>query len=439
MKERGGTTEDQAASSLPLHFEDEKRQQVVIELEKILESRFFRNAGRCKQFLRYVVQHKLDGHTEQLKERTIGVEVFERPHDYATGDDPVVRVQAGEVRRRLEQYYQAPPTTPLVHIELPLGSYSALFRESSTIAPLPASSSHPSLPELETHPTKRNRKRWAIAAICSALAIVTGTALLAVHYVASQKSAAEQFWNPVFATPQAVLICLNAPVVYRPTDALYAKYASTHPGTFQTELDKTNNILPLDPRQSILWSDMWSYSGYGVVRGGDAYAAVEVSSLLGRIGKPSQLRIGTNYSYADLRNSPAVVVGAFNNKWTMHITWSLRYEFLEQNGQFLIQDRTNSGQVWEEHYGKNGEVLDDSAIVARLLDSGTGQFIIVVAGIGERGTQAAGEFVSDPQLLEQGLKNLPAGWQNKNLEIVLQTTVTDLVPGPPRVVAAYDW
>jgi hypothetical protein len=166
---------------------------------------------------------------------------------------------------------------------------------------------------------------------------------------------------------------------------------------------------------------------------------VEVSSLLGRIGKPSQLRIGTNYSYADLRNSPAVVVGAFNNKWTMHITWSLRYEFLEQNGQFLIQDRTNSGQVWEEHYGKNGEVLDDSAIVARLLDSGTGQFIIVVAGIGERGTQAAGEFVSDPQLLEQGLKNLPAGWQNKNLEIVLQTTVTDLVPGPPRVVAAYDW
>jgi hypothetical protein len=439
MKERGETTEEQAASSRPLHFEDEKKQQVVIELENILESRFFRNAGRCKQFLKYVVQHKLDGQTEALKERTIGVEVFERPHDYATGDDPVVRVQAGEVRRRLEQYYQAPPTVPLVHIELPLGSYSPLFRESSTIAPLHPPTSHPPSPDGEVRPHKHNRKRWVIAAICSGLVIVTGTALLVIHHVASEKSAAEQFWNPVFATPQSVLICLAAPVVYRPTDALYAKYASTHPGTFQTELDKTNNVLPLDPQQSILWSDMWSYSGYGVVRGGDAYAAVSVSGLLGRIGKPSQLRIGTNYSYADLRNSPAVVVGAFNNKWTMHITWSLRYQFLEQNGQFLIQDRTNSGQVWGEHYGKNGEVIDDAAIVARLLDSGTGQFIIIVAGIGERGTQAAGEFVSNPELLEQGLKNLPAGWQNKNLEIVLQTTVTDLVPGPAHVVAAYSW
>src|ERR1035438_8637001 len=48
-----------------------------------------------------------------------------------------------------------------------------------------------------------------------------------------------------------------------PTDALYKKYALTHPGTFQSELDRTNNPLPLDPNESILWSDMWSYSGYG--------------------------------------------------------------------------------------------------------------------------------------------------------------------------------
>jgi hypothetical protein len=236
-----------------------------------------------------------------------------------------------------------------------------------------------------------------------------------------------------------VLICLAAPVVYRPTDALYKKYATTHPGTFQTELEKTNNVLPLDPQQTILWSDLWSYSGYGVVRSGDAYAAVSLSALLAKIGKPSQLRIGTNYSFADLRNSPAVVVGAFNNKWTMHITSNLRFVFAEQDGRFMIREQTNGGQVWEEHFAKNGEVLDDAAIVSRLLDSKTGQFTIIVAGIGERGTQAAGEFVSNPEFLDQGLRSLPAGWQTKNLEFVLQTTVTDLVPGPPRVVAAYSW
>jgi hypothetical protein len=438
MKASGGSADNQAASSRPLPLKDEKRQQILHELDNILESRFFRSAGRCKQFLRYVVEHKLDVHSEPLKERTIGVDVFERRNDYATGDDPVVRVQAGEVRRRLEQYYQATPTGSLVHIELPIGSYSPVFREPPAVAPSHSTPFLPASPEPETHQKKHRGWHWAIAAVGSALAIGAVIALLALHHTASQKSAMEQFWKPVFATPQAVLICLAAPVVYRPTEALYQKYARTHPGTFQTEVEKMNNLLPLDPHETILWSDMWNYSDYGVVRG-DAYAAIALAALLGRIGKPSQVRIGTNYSFEDLRNSPAVVVGAFNNRWTMHITSSLRYVFVEQDGRFMIRDQTNGGQVWERHTNKKGEVIDDVAIVTRLLDSKTGQFTITVAGIGETGTQAAGEFVSNPEFLEQGLRSVPAGWQTKNLEIVLQTTATDSTPGPPRVVAAYSW
>ena len=98
------------------------------------------------------MRHKLEGHPELLKERTIGTEVFQRPPGYATGDDPVVRVQAGEVRRRLEQYYQAAEDSPIVSIELPLGSYSPAFKWRSAAAeilpdPLPASPptiAHPS-------------------------------------------------------------------------------------------------------------------------------------------------------------------------------------------------------------------------------------------------------------------------------------------------------
>ena len=438
MKASGESADDQSASSRPLPLESEKKQQILHELDNILESRFFRSAGRCKQFLRYVVQHKLEGPSEPLKERTIGVEVFDRRHDYATGDDPVVRVQAGEVRRRLEQYYQATPTAPLVHIELPIGSYSPVFRESSTEAPSHAEPFHPPSPEPEAHHKKHPRRYWAIAAMCSALAIGTGIALLALRHTAAQKSAMDQFWSPVFAKPQPVLICLAAPVVYRPTDGLYEKYARTHPGRFQTEVEKTNNLLPLDPQDTILWGDLWNYPDYSVVSG-DVYAAVALSALLGRIGKPNQVRIGTKCSFKDLRNSPAVVVGAFNNRWTMQITSSLRFVFVEGGGRFMIREQTNGGQVWEKHTDKKGLMIDDVAIVARLLDSKTGQFTITVAGIGETGTQAAGEFVSNPEFLEQGLRSVPEGWQKKNLEIVLQTTVTDSVPGPPRVVAAYSW
>ena len=89
---------------------------------------------------------------------------------------------------------------------------------------------------------------------------------------------------------------------------------------------------------------MWTYSGYGVVRGGDAYAAVALSGLLAKIGKPSQLRIGANYSFADLRTSPAVVVGAFNNRWTMGITSSLRFVFVQQDGRFMIREQIPGGR-----------------------------------------------------------------------------------------------
>jgi len=63
----------------------------------------------------------------------------------------------------------------------------------------------------------------------------------------------------------------------------------------------------------------------------------------------------------------------------------------------------------------------------------------VAAGILGNGTQAAGEFVSKPALLERALRTIPNGWQNKNLEFVVQTDITDTVAGPPSVVAYYSW
>jgi len=64
---------------------------------------------------------------------------------------------------------------------------------------------------------------------------------------------------------------------------------------------------------------------------------------------------------------------------------------------------------------------------------------VTTAGIGPNGTQAAGEFVANAKYLEEGLRNAPANWQTKNLEVVLQTTVTDSVAGPPHAIAAYYW
>src|SRR6202020_606719 len=109
---------------------------VLRELESILSSPFFRTSNRSKQFLAYVVQHTLEGNQELLKERTIVGKLFQRPAGYSTGYDPVVRVQAGEVRRRLEQYHHAGLIHSPVRIELPVGSYAPEFWWAAT-TPLP--------------------------------------------------------------------------------------------------------------------------------------------------------------------------------------------------------------------------------------------------------------------------------------------------------------
>lgn len=417
-------------------LEDVPREAVLRELDDILASQYFLHAGRCTQFLRYVVQQKLAGQQEKLKERTIGTEVFQRPPGYATGDDPVVRVQAGEVRRRLEQYYQSAPENSFVRIELPVGSYSPIFHPRPAAAPAQSGVRGPGKAQPAEQGTRSHRLLYAL--LVPVLVAAALVAAWAIHRSVAQKSVLAQFWSPVFSTRQPVLICLAKPVAYRPNEDIYRLYSRTHPGTFQTEAERANTPLPLDPDTKLTWGDMFVYTDYGVAAG-DVYAATAVSTLLGRLDKPSQLRIGANYSYEDLRNSPAVVIGGFNNKWTMQLTSNLHFAFIEDNQDYMIRERIPGGRVWHTRRNAQDETLEDFGIVSRLVDSKTGQFTIAVAGIGPKGTQAAGEFATNAQALEEALHNAPPSWQKGNLEIVVHTTVTDSVAGPPHAIATYYW
>lgn len=420
--------------TIPSGIDPARAPVVLEELDRILVSPFFKNAVRSRQFLQYVVQQTLNGHSDRLKERTIGVEVFQRAPGYATGDDPVVRVQAGEVRRRLDNYYQA-ATEPLpVRIELPLGSYAPQIHWQ----PIEDSRALPPTRSFIDWIWKDPRRRWSIALLV--LVLVAGLALAVASFSgkAKQLSAVNEFWEPAFVTPQPVFICLAKPVVYRPTLELYQKYVRSHPGTFQTEVERSNQVLPLSPDAQLSWSEMSDYRDYGVAVG-DVYAAMKISAMLGQIRKPTQIRIGMNYSFADLRNSPSVIVGAFNNKWTMQLMPGLHFGFVEEGGNLAIREQTPGGRVWRSNLSNDQQSGVDYALVVRLLDSMTGQFTVIAAGITGSGTQTAGEFISNQSFLERGLRDLPVDWQKKNLELVLKTTVTDAMAGPPQVEAAFVW
>lgn len=424
----------------PAEMEPAKAELVLAELGRILSSRFFRNTVRSRQFLAFVVKHAIEGHSEQLKERTIGTEVFQRAPGYATGDDPVVRVQAGEVRRRLEQYYQETPSGSPVRIELPVGSYAPHISWTSADSAASEKASHEQSSVVQRSAERKGpvRRLWLVSAVCLVLAIAGVFAFQMSRTAERPKTLMEQFWAPIFATPQPVLICVAKPVVYRPSQELYRKYAQTHPGTFATEVERSNQFLPLPGDEKITWNQMLQYPDYGVAVG-DAYSAVSISGLLGQLGKPSQVRIGENHSFEDLRNSPDVIIGAFNNKWTMQMMPAMHFTFVEENGEGILRERTSNGRVWRAQMRDSEKFGEDYAIVARLLDSKTGQFTVIAAGLMSSGTQAAGEFVSNRDFLEKGLRGAPADWQKKNLELVLETAVTDSTPGPPQVIAAYAW
>ena len=176
------------------------------ELRLVLESPAFRGSRRCCRFLEYSVQHVLDGNLhEELRERNIGIEVFQRPPDYDTAEDAIVRVTANEVRKRLAQFYQdAPPGCDPV-ISLPPGSYAAAFRWK----PSPPGIAIPEIPVAVAPPSRRNR--WLIPAAAAML-----LALAAVYLVARPAGApaprinpaSDALWSAVFHADQKTNIVM---------------------------------------------------------------------------------------------------------------------------------------------------------------------------------------------------------------------------------------
>ena len=116
--------------------------EVRAELDRILASRGFASAGRVSRLLRYVVDKSLAGESDQLKEYAVGVEVFERGDHYDPRLDSIVRVEAGRLRSKLDEYYNGDGAASGIRIALPRGGYSAEF-ERRTADPVPGTHTAP--------------------------------------------------------------------------------------------------------------------------------------------------------------------------------------------------------------------------------------------------------------------------------------------------------
>ena len=387
------------------------RQAVRAHLEHILASAHFRHSRRCSALLRYVVEHSLDDQGKPIKERTLGQAVFDRDLGYDTNQDAVVRNAAAEVRKRLAQYYQeAGPAANGLHIELPLGTYVPEFR---TAVP-------PVTSRVES-PTARFRPWLMLVLAMIAVASLAGWLVGARSSARRPVTELDQFWAPVLMAHSPVQICVGQsrrsyypePLPEGPTDP-----KATVP---------LSSLVPL--RDRFLWH-------------GDAVAMADIAGYLGAHDKLFRLRGSQSTPYAELQGNPVVLIGAFNNDWTIRLTKDLRFSLVNGGPTVRgVRDRERDPDMtWRVTRSPQGWIADgDYALVTRVADPHTGQTVISAGGITTYGTQAAGDFLTSPEQFQEALRAAPRDWARKNIQVVLEVKVAEGTPGPPHVLAVHFW
>ena len=171
-----------------------------------------------------------------------------------------------------------------------------------------------------------------------------------------------------------------------------------------------------------------------------ATALANLAGVLRQHGVAYEIKEDTETSLTDIRSRPLILVGATNNNWTMRLVGPLRFHFVP-GPMAQVQDTKNpQSSDWMIDFTKPySSVTGDYAIVARYHDPTTEGPVMVVAGLGPYGTEAASAFVVSPKYLEQIAKQVPAGWENRNLEMVLKSDVIDGKAGPPVLVSSTVW
>lgn len=401
------------------------------QLQRLLTHPLFCNSKRYPVLLAYAVEETLKGNGAELKERSIGIEVFGRSPSYDANADPVVRITAGEVRKRLMQYYYDSNHDGEVVVELPVGSYVPLFHTAELQAGPAAPVTAPPEPPAEvavaapapvvSHTRSSRPFAWVLVSVMVAGAGLVGYDLALRAKDPPPPSTIERFWAPITAGSSTATYCLGDPA---------------------RDLD-LREINSLDPPKFITHPEPLHFRLHysGLFARADVITLTHTAATLETQHKAFRVLPASSAGFAQLREGPIVLIGALDNVWTLRVTQKLRFGFESKDGVALIVDRKSKTQTtwataWDLPYEK---LSRDYAIVARIHDSITGQPVIIAAGISEEGTEAAGEILYNPVYLDSLLAKAPKNWEQMNIEAVIETQVIQGHPGPPTVLAVEAW
>ncbi len=407
---------------LPMTPENISPGEERTQVERLLADPLFSQSRRYSSFLRYVTDRALNHTQEPVTERSLGVEVFGRPPHYDTDADPIVRVTASEIRKRLAQYYEAPAHAGEIRVLVHKGSYLVEFLQPGAQPP-PTEKSLSHAPSSVTRAGRTSRQYGYIAAgllgICAIVAVT-------VRVLRPQPSVFELFWAPVTDGPRDVFLSI-------PQFSDHVRLA----GVDNPQLSWSDPLTPIPDPMGIGWPQ---YSRL-LVHVRDLSVACRLSEFLGSKGKHVLVKGEHDLTMSDLREAPAIILGGLNNQWTSRLLPQARFYFDGEGTIRFIHDRQNpSSRQWKfDSKVRSGEREKEFIIISRVSDSASGRVVVMAGGFSAWGTEVAAEFLTDPKVMQAVLAHAPQLWDARNLQIALECTVVNLQAGIPQFLAAHSW
>jgi hypothetical protein len=405
------------------------REQSFHEIEKLTNSHSLRGSESLCRLLRYLAEHSLADPPSAVKEYQIATEVFGRSAHFDPQADSTVRVQVGRLRTKLSEYYSTEGVEDPILVELPKGSYSLLFHDRRT--PHPPSHGKDSV-EVENRTRQAmvsSQRSWAAAvaalSVLLAAAVVTCIVLWASRSKVSGPPPApapasyQIFWNR-FASgaEEPWVVFSNAAFVGRPETGL--RY-------FKPARDSRDLIFD-------------HYTGVGEV-----LAVHDLDQAFAVLHRQVRVKRGSLFSLDDVRNNDLIFVGSPSENLTLLDIPGTR-EFMFQRlaagprkGDLgIVNEHPEPGQP-EQFVASpsNSPLTDDYAVVGLLPGMDPSRSVLILAGTTTFGTEAAVEFVTRPDSLQELLARLGVQKpdQLKPFEALLHIKIARGVPVETKLLA----
>jgi hypothetical protein len=397
-------------------------------LRRVLSSRHFAHAPKKQKFIQLVCDFYLNGRAGELNEYLIGREVFERDDSYNPAADPIVRVGAHDVRKKLELYYQNEGAEDALRLIIPIGSYEPAFvrtcvdQEPEAVEISPAAES-PETPQQDpvSHAAEQTRSdpasAWQWLAVAGGIVLVSALIILAVinHNLrrqlekvtggtAAERSQYGAVWEPFLTNNTPTLLILSNPTVHRPMngadpEVLTKKGIRLTPEQAGVLTSAAGNRLPVRPDQPVQLIPAFNmYTGIG-----EAIGIYRLSVLLHGAGEKTILRQSRSIGPDELKSYDVILLGSvYANQWSKPL--SVRENFVYTSHTTIENLSPLPGE--EREYRATfdqatGNLLEDYALITVTPGFSGDTTVMVLAGIYSEGTEAAAEFVTATEHLNE--------------------------------------